>query len=36
MGTLTNGRVTTLLASLFAVIIIMLNLYLLYQIFFGH
>jgi manganese transport protein len=36
MGALTNGRVTTFLASLIAAVIIMLNFYLLYQIFFGH
>ncbi len=35
MGTLTNGRVTTVVASLIAAIIIMLNLYLLYQVFSG-
>jgi manganese transport protein len=36
MGALTNGRVTTYLAAAVAAIIVMLNLYLLYQIFSGH
>jgi manganese transport protein len=36
MGTLTNARVTTLLACLIAAIIILLNFYLLFQIFAGH
>jgi len=35
MGVLVNGKITTILASLCAVIIIVLNIYLLYQIFFG-
>jgi manganese transport protein len=35
MGTLVNQRITTLAASLAAALIIMLNLFLLYQIFFG-
>jgi manganese transport protein len=35
MGVLTNNRLTTLLASLCAALIIALNTYLLYQIFFG-
>jgi manganese transport protein len=36
MGVLVNGRLTTVLAWLAAAIIIMLNAYLLYQIFSGH
>jgi manganese transport protein len=36
MGVLANGRLTTVLAWLAAAIIIMLNVYLLYQIFSGH
>jgi manganese transport protein len=36
MGGLVNGRLTTILAWLAAAVIIMLNFYLLYQIFFGH
>jgi manganese transport protein len=35
MGVLVNGRLTTLLASLAAGVIILLNIYLLYQTFFG-
>ena len=35
MGTLVNQRITTLAASLAAVLIISLNLFLLYQVFFG-
>ena len=35
MGTLTNGRITTVVASLFAAVIVTLNIYLLYQIFSG-
>jgi manganese transport protein len=35
MGTLVNRRITTVLASAVAALIIMLNAYLLYQTFFG-
>jgi manganese transport protein len=35
MGTLVNQRVTTIAASLAALLIISLNLFLLYQVFFG-
>jgi manganese transport protein len=35
MGELVNGRATTVLALVAATVIIALNLYLLYQIFFG-
>ena len=35
MGVLVNQRITTVLASLVAVIILLLNVYLLYQMFFG-
>jgi manganese transport protein len=35
MGVLVNGKITTFLASLSAALIVVLNIYLLYQIFFG-
>jgi manganese transport protein len=35
MGVLVNGKITTFLASLSAALIIVMNIYLLYQIFFG-
>ena len=35
MGVLTNHRVTTAIATLIAFLIILLNMYLLYQTFFG-
>jgi manganese transport protein len=35
MGTLVNQRITTIAASLAAALIISLNLFLLYQVFFG-
>jgi Mn2+/Fe2+ NRAMP family transporter len=35
MGTLVNTRLTTIVASLVAVVIVILNFFLVYQIFFG-